>query len=93
MLFITATPFGPVATQKFIKTQIGDSEVWTKINGLAYTSVNEVQADGEELELCFKLLSRTHNGQPVYTFVGESAQEIVKNWGWVMGSNETLMNL
>jgi len=39
----------------------------------------EIQADGNELQMCEKILGRTIPG-PVHIFVGESAKEILLNW-------------
>ena len=39
-----------------------------------------VQADGEELNLCYKILGRSPSGDYIHTFVGDQARELWLNW-------------
>lgn len=64
----------------FFNTQYGDEGFYAKINQFYDYKVVEVQATDEELDECFMMLGRRGNGRSVYTFVGESAQEIITNW-------------
>lgn len=46
-----------------------------------FSTVIEVQADGDELEKCCEILGRELPPNRVYTFLGVNAQEIARNWG------------
>lgn len=61
-------------------TYYGDEGFYAKINKFHDYEVVQVQATDDDLDECFMMLGRQHNGRPVYTFIGESAQEIVANW-------------
>lgn len=45
-----------------------------------YDLVTEIQADGDELEHCCRILGRQLPNKRVYTFVGDNAREIAINW-------------
>jgi hypothetical protein len=45
-----------------------------------FSTVVKVQADGDELEKCCKILGRELPPNRVYTFLGINAQEIARNW-------------
>jgi hypothetical protein len=45
-----------------------------------HQTVTEVQADCDELTHCCAILGRQLPPNRVYTFVGDNAKEIVKNW-------------
>jgi hypothetical protein len=42
--------------------------------------VTEVQADGDELYRCCRILGRDLPPRPVHTFIGDNAKEIALNW-------------
>ena len=46
---------------------------------LPHYEVLNIQADGDELEVCEDILSRKVNRR-VYTFVGDEAKTILANW-------------
>lgn len=79
MLFITVED-KRTGEEKIFRTHFGDENVYPIINSFKNSQVIEVQADGDELAVCFELLSRTPNGRLVYIFVGDAAKEIVANW-------------
>lgn len=45
-----------------------------------YGSIKEIQADGDELVKCCEILGRQLPKRRVYTFLGNNAQEIARNW-------------
>jgi len=45
-----------------------------------YYEVTEIQADGHELLKCCEILGRELPKRRVYTFLGNNAQEIARNW-------------
>lgn len=45
-----------------------------------YLSIKQIQADGDELAKCCEILGRQLPKCRVYTFLGNNAQEIAKNW-------------
>ena len=45
-----------------------------------YFSVKEIKADGDELVKCCEILGRQLPKSGSYTFLGNNAQEIAKNW-------------
>jgi hypothetical protein len=45
-----------------------------------YQNVTKVQADGDELQRCCAILSRSLPPNRVYTFLGDNAKEIAANW-------------
>ena len=45
-----------------------------------YSMVTKIQADGDELVKCCEILGRQLPKKRVYTFLGNNAQEIAKNW-------------
>lgn len=79
MLFIS-TEDKRTGEEKIFSTHLGDDHAYTTLNSFRNSQVTEVQADGDELAICFELLSRTPNGRLVYSFVGDAAKEIVANW-------------
>ena len=46
----------------------------------SYFKIAEIQADGDELVKCCEILGRQLPKRRVYTFLGNNAQEIAKNW-------------
>lgn len=42
--------------------------------------ISEIQADGDELVKCCEILGRQLPKSRVYTFMGNNAQEIARNW-------------
>jgi len=58
---------------------IGDSCAKKYMNE-QYKNIVEIQADGDELERCCAILGRRLPPNSVYTFLGNNAQEIAKNW-------------
>jgi hypothetical protein len=42
--------------------------------------ISHIQADGDELVKCCEILGRNLPKRRVYTFLGNNAQEIAKNW-------------
>ena len=60
---------------------VGDSNLSNSLAGCCeYSTIIEVQADGDELEKCCEILGRELPPIPVYTFLGVNAQEIARNW-------------
>lgn len=47
---------------------------------LRYNKITEIQADGDELFKCCEILGRNLPKKRVYTFLGNNAQEIARNW-------------
>jgi hypothetical protein len=45
-----------------------------------YKEVEEIYADGDELNHCCLILDRKHPPTRGYTFIGENAKEIARNW-------------
>lgn len=45
-----------------------------------FNEITEIQADGDELEKCCDILGRNLPTKRVYTFLGNNAKEIAKNW-------------
>lgn len=46
-----------------------------------FNEITEIQADGDELEKCCDILGRNlPTNTRVYTFLGNNAKEIAKNW-------------
>lgn len=46
----------------------------------SYFNIAKIQADGDELVKCCAILGRQLPKSRVYTFLGNNAQEIAKNW-------------
>lgn len=66
---------------------INDIALRNNLN-LHYNVITEIQADGDELQRCCDILGRKlpygvgcQAYMRVYTFLGNNAQEIAKNWG------------
>ena len=74
MLYVTFS-FG-----KEIYGHIGDESFTKKIAEVPSRYAEEVQADGDELVKCCEILGRQLPNNRVYTFLGNNAQEIAKNW-------------
>jgi hypothetical protein len=45
-----------------------------------YKEIDEIQADGDELVKCCDILDRRMPSNRVYTFLGNNAKEIARNW-------------
>ena len=46
-----------------------------------FNEITEIQADGDELDKCCDILGRNRpTNMAVYTFLGNNAKEIAKNW-------------
>jgi len=58
---------------------IKDNDLTYILNG-SYFNIAEIQADGDELVKCCEILGRQLPKKRVYTFLGNNAQEIAKNW-------------
>ena len=52
----------------------------TYILNKSFFNIAEIQADGDELVKCCEILGRQLPKKRVYTFLGNNAQEIAKNW-------------
>lgn len=67
-------------------TDTNDQTIWQGHTGektpeLSISSVAEVQADGDELLVCLRLVGRTTPSKMrVYCFVGDEARTIFRNW-------------
>jgi len=60
---------------------VGDSKFTESLVECSkFSTVIEVQADGDELEKCCEILGRELPPNRVYTFLGVNAQEIARNW-------------
>jgi hypothetical protein len=57
---------------------VGDSN--NIVERSKFSTVIEIQADGDELERCCEILGRELPPNRVYTFLGVNAQEIARNW-------------
>jgi hypothetical protein len=57
-----------------------DGESLKRSLRLNYNKITEIQADGDELERCCAILGRQLPPCRVYTFLGNTAQEIACNW-------------
>jgi hypothetical protein len=55
-------------------------EMLTKALNFFYNDITEIQADGDELVKCCEILGRQLPKCRVYTFLGNNAQEIARNW-------------
>jgi len=58
---------------------INDDDL-TYILNKSFFNIAEIQADGDELVKCCEILGRQLPKKRVYTFLGNNAQEIAKNW-------------
>ena len=58
---------------------IKDDDLTYLLNSSCFT-ISEIQADGDELEKCCEILGRQLPKRRVYTFLGNNAQEIARNW-------------
>ncbi|AEC53197.1 hypothetical protein SCRM01_251 [Synechococcus phage S-CRM01] len=65
---------------RVIRTKLGDPNQARKFNNFNARDVQEVVATDDELEQCFKILSRVPHGGDIHTFCGDSAREICFNW-------------
>ena len=45
-----------------------------------FNEITKIQADGDELDKCCDILGRNLPTKRVYTFLGNNAKEIAKNW-------------
>lgn len=45
-----------------------------------YDSIAYIQADGDELAKCCRILGRQLPDKKIYTFLGDNAREIAINW-------------
>jgi len=59
---------------------VGDSNSVNLVARSKFSTVIEIQADGDELERCCEILGRELPPNRVYTFLGVNAQEIARNW-------------
>ena len=73
MLFATSTH------QREYSGHINNDKL-TFILNESYFTIAEIQADGDELVKCCDILGRQLPKSRVYTFLGNNAQEIAKNW-------------
>jgi hypothetical protein len=62
-----------------ISGHVGQESLKNVLNEI-YASITEVQADGDELKHCCDILGRQLPKSRVYTFLGNNAQEIARNW-------------
>ena len=70
-----------------------DNSLLTERLNAKYEQVENIQADGDELERCCEILGRELPPNRVYTFVGDNAKEIAINWYWLMIFSRTVKNV
>ena len=46
----------------------------------SWKQIQEIEADGDELERCCAILGRAIPPQRSHTFIGDNAKEIARNW-------------
>lgn len=62
-----------------IQGHIGDLTFSKRLNDSSWR-VQSIQADGHELAKCCEILGRALPPRFVYTFFGDNAKEIARNW-------------
>jgi hypothetical protein len=85
LLHLTSQPTGITMLYATLKSgnelygHVADIALRNNLN-LHYDQINEIQADGDELDKCCYILGRNLPTKRVYTFLGNNAREIAKNW-------------
>jgi hypothetical protein len=74
MLYATTS-----CTQNGFSGHVNQQDLADNLN-TSYYIITEIQADGDELLKCCEILDRRLPNRRVYTFLGNNAQEIAKNW-------------
>jgi hypothetical protein len=58
---------------------VGEDDLKNSLNA-NYFQITEIQADGDELAKCCRILGRQLPDTRIYTFLGDNAREIAINW-------------
>jgi hypothetical protein len=74
MLFATFT-----IDNLYAEGHVGDEDLQSQL-AYNYNEVLMIQVDGDELERACALLGRPLPPRRVYTFVGDNAKELARNW-------------
>ena len=62
---------------------VNETSLARKLNS-QFNEITEIQADGDELDKCCDILGRNRPTNVVYTFLGNNAKEIAKNWAFLI---------